>query len=1064
MIDGFTKEVIRASAGTGKTFQLSNRFLGLLARGEPIDAILASTFTRKGAGEILDRVLERLAVAALEPDELAELRKFLPVDEFTQEEALALLRSLLKNLHRLRVGTLDGFFMQIAKSFSLELGIPPGWKIVDEVVYKAIQTRAISQLLARQGSTDALRMVHLLSGGQSKRTVASEIDTLVTDLYDTFLEAPPEAWGRLQLPPAMAGDLLPNDELLKTIDRIAAYKTEDKRIAGAIAKEMTRAREEDWPAFLGAGIAAKVAQCDTTYYRKPIPDDLVALYQRLVSHAWAKMRMSIAIQNEATRDMLSRFDGLFSLLKQTARAMRFTDITHTLAARELTEHLGDVAYRLDGRIRHLLLDEFQDTSPQQWLVLRPFARFTTDTAQATPTEPRSSFCVGDMKQAIYGWRGGVAEIFDAIDRDLEGLGKDNLDGSWRSSAVVIDTVNRVFSNIESNPIVESKYKAAGIEWQQRYKHHTTHRDKLPGYCRLLTAAEAGEGESQDVVTLRCAAARIKQIVTQAPGRSVGVLVRRNKSVARLIFELRRLGVPASEEGGNPLTDSPAVEAVLSLMRLADHPGDVASRFHVATGPLAKPLGLTDWRDESAAIELSRTIREQLLTDGYGATLDRIAPLLAPSLDRRDLGRLLQLVELGYLYHGETTARPIDFVRQVESRRIATPATADVRVMTIHQSKGLQFDAVVLPELDARFISGQTPVAVGRATPTSPIDCVCRRVSQKIQAYLPADIRNIFERQKQLQAEEALCLLYVAMTRAVCSLDMIIAPSKEKEKSVPSTAAGILRGALVEDDPSGRVEPRTELFVAGDPQWYEKLGPKEAREDETIELDVKLAPPDPSTRRGLRRQSPSGLEGGTTVDLADRLRSQGDDAMLRGTLVHAWFERIDWLEQGVPDRSAIERLTIGLLGRRHLRRTDPSVFFAMLEQPSIKSLLSRATYLSPGEDNAISRAVAGADRSSLELRVMNELPFAVRDGETITQGYIDRLVVLYQGGQPVAADIVDWKTDRVDPSDPAKLADRVDYYRPQIEAYRAAVSKLFQLKPDQMSARLAMLEIDRVVDV
>ena len=105
------------------------------------------------------------------------------------------------------------------------------------------------------------------------------------------------------------------------------------------------------------------------------------------------------------------------------------------------ERLEEIVYRLNGHVAHLLLNEFQDTSALQWRVLRPFVQRVVGGAD------RSLFCVGNVKQAIYGWRGGVAEIFDAVDEEFGPLPVRALNESFRSSLVVIDCVNRVFENI-----------------------------------------------------------------------------------------------------------------------------------------------------------------------------------------------------------------------------------------------------------------------------------------------------------------------------------------------------------------------------------------------------------------------------------------------------------------------------------------------------------------------------------------------------------------------------------------------------------------------------------------
>ncbi|MFO0882902.1 MAG: UvrD-helicase domain-containing protein [Pirellulales bacterium] len=111
--------VIRASAGTGKTYRLTNRFLGLLARGVGCDQILATTFTRKAAGEIFDRVLQRLAIAASDGKRAKELAQAIEFESLDQAQALVMLRELTSRLHSLRIGTLDSYFIQIASSLAL---------------------------------------------------------------------------------------------------------------------------------------------------------------------------------------------------------------------------------------------------------------------------------------------------------------------------------------------------------------------------------------------------------------------------------------------------------------------------------------------------------------------------------------------------------------------------------------------------------------------------------------------------------------------------------------------------------------------------------------------------------------------------------------------------------------------------------------------------------------------------------------------------------------------------------------------------------------------------------
>ncbi|HEY6565152.1 MAG TPA: 3'-5' exonuclease, partial [Pirellulaceae bacterium] len=332
-----------------------------------------------------------------------------------------------------------------------------------------------------------------------------------------------------------------------------------------------------------------------------------------------------------------------------------------------------------------------------------------------------------------------------------------------------------------------------------------------------------KGNDQKEVTARFVADQVCDWTRRAPGRTIGVLVRVNAAVRRIIFELRELGIEASEEGGCTLDDSAAVQLVMSLCTLADHPGDRVARYHIATSPLANWLELFSEPDQTdadgdvgggvveapgptdsdastvnesapqrairfvssqgnaAAGRLARRVREQLITHGYGATLDRLARQLAPSCNEREARRLEKLVGLAYQYDAAATSRPNDFVTFVGTAKVRDPIAAAVRVMTIHQAKGLEFDIVVLSDLDADLIGQRSSLVVGRPAPTEPIDRVCRYCNQTLRNLLPATWQRMFRESEDQDVAESLCVLYVAMTRAVHALHMIVAPSSKSEK-------------------------------------------------------------------------------------------------------------------------------------------------------------------------------------------------------------------------------------------------------------------------------------------
>ena len=153
--------IIRASAGSGKTYALTTRYLGLILSGETPDSILAVTFTRTAAGEIMERILERL-LSALEPNQIEDLKEALSSEGFTQlatelgsvspDEAVRrwiepALTRLLSLLHKCQVSTLDAFFAKIATGFTYECDLAPGWQILDEEVLARIRSGAIQKIL-----------------------------------------------------------------------------------------------------------------------------------------------------------------------------------------------------------------------------------------------------------------------------------------------------------------------------------------------------------------------------------------------------------------------------------------------------------------------------------------------------------------------------------------------------------------------------------------------------------------------------------------------------------------------------------------------------------------------------------------------------------------------------------------------------------------------------------------------------------------------------------------------------------------------------------------------------
>jgi ATP-dependent exoDNAse (exonuclease V) beta subunit len=415
-------------------------------------------------------------------------------------------------------------------------------------------------------------------------------------------------------------------------------------------------------------------------------------------------------------------------------------------------------------------------------VIRPFAKKVTESEDSL----RSFFCVGDMKQAIFGWRGGVAEIFDLVDDQLPNLNPKSLSTSYRSSQHVIDLVNDVFLNVNkytcNDPIIDEAIQ----KWPAWFTEHTTQRD-LAGHITLEMASDCDQSQKRFEETkdrnrnrhmVRRTIRRIKKLVRTLPDHhTIGVIVRTNSEVAELIFALQQANIHASEEGGSPLTDSAAVEAILSAIKLADHPGDSIARFHLSHTPLGLALGLEpetlkNQRENAAAARIAAAdLRSRLVSDGYGPAIESLARHLLDHCTKREVLRMQHLVRVAYdspSDHEQWHLRPGRFVEYVrEEVKVSDQSSAQVRVMTIHKSKGLEFDVVVLPmKCTSQGWAGFVPnVVVGRESPTAPIDIATRYMGEKLRKLLPENFQSMFAADRQRNVREAMCVLYVALTRA-----------------------------------------------------------------------------------------------------------------------------------------------------------------------------------------------------------------------------------------------------------------------------------------------------------
>jgi hypothetical protein len=205
-----------------------------------------------------------------------------------------------------------------------------------------------------------------------------------------------------------------------------------------------------------------------------------------------------------------------------------------------------------------------------------------------------------------------------------------------------------------------------------------------------------------------------------------------------------------------------------------------------------------------------------------------------------------------------------------------------------------------------------------------------------------------------------------------------------------------------------------------------------------------------------------------IDLATRMAVEGSRAVNRGSVFHAWFEQIEWLDDCVGDDDALRR--IGLRTGALSSEIDEWLpqFRAKLRSPRLRAVLERSAYLgkdcAPWKNRPSICAALGRSRPTID--VYRERPFAVRLGDKLLSGTFDRLLLMRCGtpSHIVAAEVIDYKTDAIAAADDQAVAKIIDRYRPQLSAYRQAVAAMFGLGEDCILTRLAVIEADEAVDV
>jgi len=1082
---------VLASAGTGKTWQLVARLTRLLLSGAQLDSILAITFTRKAAGEMQERLSQRLRQLMEADDEqldamLNEIGE--TPTSAVRQKARNLFESSLRSETSLRTSTFHSFCQELLQRFPLEAGLPPGFELADQT----------GLLIAE--SWDALFAEATLHPQQE---LAAELELLfesLNGLHNTrsalfnFVEHRSDWWAftRQQDDPlAAATDYLRSQLQLHensvsasafwidaTRDKLAEFASllgrhANKTNTGFITAIERLLHEVHDPEaatqqllsvfFTTTGDRRKRASGNTQ--RKAMGEAgetrFLALHDWFCEQLeqiieWQKRRQTLRINRAWYRSGQRMLDH-YQRIKRERRLLDFSDLEwSTYQLLNHPEHAHWVQYKLDQRIDHLLIDEFQDTNPTQWQLILPLL----EEMAAGGERSRTLFVVGDAKQSIYRFRRGNPELLDRASEWMQQhlhARSIHLDHSWRSSPAVLDVVNTVFQQPQMQSLL------AG------FQTHTTHQTEAWGRVELwpLVEAEALDTEPETghlrnplqrprPVLLdrrhyregRAVARRIGELVDQniATYNDILILMRSRTHLADYEAALRDSGIPYLSLDRGTLLQSLEIRDLEALLVVLMTPQDDLSLAQVLRSPifsvsddelvlLAQTTGgpwierlkalaetlapghplaranrlLGSWRGLAGRVPihdlLERIFHESNLLQRYEAAF----PDTQVARVRANLTRFIELALEVDSGRYPTLPRFLERVSQLrnldkEGPDQATPESESgerVCLLTVHAAKGLEAPVVFLVDSSNEGNSppGYQPLVRWPAEADRPTDFML--LGGKKQRDSISAARHELE-QKEEQRESA-NLLYVAMTRAKHML--VISACAPASSAASLGWYGQVARAVCDQDNVTEVWTHSFKQAAA-------AGPGRAEQKQvTIDVDPRLQLPIP--HRPLWHEiAPS-----HAVD--DSNPEAGEAAgRIRGLAIHRMLQLATQADED-ENAATAHRIIARVAAELRWDARDPALESWWNE---VEALLNNTE-------------LAWLFQTSDALKAFNEVSVQYRHTDKTVYGIIDRLLV---GSKEVH--VLDYKSHRIMNEQQAQMA--IQTYRPQLELYREGARRLW----------------------
>ena len=710
---------LKASAGSGKTFALSVRYIALVLRGENINEIVALTFTKKAANEMKERIIATFLDLQNKKGELEAVCAELDISQYEaikrRDERLGVfLQSELK------IYTFDAFFSGILKKFSQNLGISPDYSVQD----------SLQDLAWKKFVKEASKDKKLLSELALMMIISSQKEASFSQTLAKFYES---FCGELK----DSGASYPDDSKVRVAQRAINEHIALQNGASDVAKK-TFGEQNLFELFKSKVFARE--SLDYRTFSKIYTPELDRLFFELKEAA-----KNYILEVEKYR--LSGFSKLLKLYKASnlelnkeINALSFADI-NKLVFKLLVQNLDKEAlyFRLDGRINHLLVDEFQDTNVIQYEIILPLiAEIVSGYGQ---NGLGSFFYVGDTKQSIYKFRGGKKELFDKLGDDFSQIDIENLPSNYRSLKALVKFNNAVFEEI---------YHRYGLSFepQEPAKKDETLSYEVNGECEYFEVEKDDYGYLRVLSDEDIAGAVVSQaselLKAGVNASDITVLCWKNSDISLISEALSSAGIKSVNEGTLELKRTPLVAAIIEYAKFCLFKEEIYEKN-------VKALVNANVKKLSIKPEVSAT-----------NSLFYLAKNLGISMADVDILRLFEL-SVGY-------KNLSDFIFNLEnfSSKISPKSSDGVRVMTVHKSKGLEFAHVIVCDMMGK----------GRGDDSNFITEYSEKgewiVKSKISGRenFDSDYASVLEQMKELEKQENINKIYVAFTRATKSLIII----------------------------------------------------------------------------------------------------------------------------------------------------------------------------------------------------------------------------------------------------------------------------------------------------